>query len=129
MSLLKRILGRFRGFSVKIGESRILPPSTSLLALAGFRPINFIHGVEILNDNTTKMEFVVYALMGHLAIPKPEAKRMMLRIHTEGGILIPVESQALAEEAARSITNDALAQKFPLVCRAVQSASHNVGAG
>ena len=37
--------------------SRTLPPDTRLTLIDGFAPEDFTSGIEILNDNTTPMEF------------------------------------------------------------------------
>jgi len=75
--------------------------------------------VEILNDNTTQMEFVVNAVMHHIGVSRQEAVRIMLTIHTRGGILLSIPSMAEAEKAAQGITADAREHNYTLVCRAV----------
>ena len=98
----------------------VFPPETSLLTLPKFVPAGLQQGVEILNDNTTQMEFVVKALMNHIGVSRQEALRIMLTIHTRGGILLAMPSMAEAEQAAQGITANAREQHYPLVCRAVR---------
>jgi hypothetical protein len=43
----------------------VFPPETDLLSIAELVPSGFVHGFEILNDNTTPMQFVVDALGTH----------------------------------------------------------------
>jgi hypothetical protein len=39
--------------------SRVLPPETSLLDTPEFVPPGFVHGIEVLNDDKTPMDFVI----------------------------------------------------------------------
>jgi len=97
----------------------ILPADTSLLELRGFTPKGFGSGIEIFNDNTTPMEFVVGVLQKHTRMDRKTAMRQMLTIHYKGGLLLPLESRALADGIAASITADARAHNHGLICRAV----------
>ena len=95
-------------------------PSKTRLANVGFKPQGFTTGIEILNDNSTPMEFVVATLGAHLQVPPDEAIKLMLQIHTNGGLMIglPTHEQAIA--VANAITSDAVAHGHKLVCRAVE---------
>jgi ATP-dependent Clp protease adaptor protein ClpS len=84
-----------------------------------FRDDNFNMGVEILNDNTTPMEFVVDVLMKYLEIEKEDAIKWMLAIHSYGGALYPTETMEKAEAIAQGISKDATAKGHRLICRAV----------
>ena len=97
----------------------VLPPQTSLLDLPEFVPSGFRHGVEILNDNTTTMQFVVSALSTHLGMNGRDSVQAMLSIHKRGGVLLPTASLADAKRAAEAVTAEAIRQRYPLVCRAV----------
>jgi ATP-dependent Clp protease adapter protein ClpS len=100
-------------------SGRILPADASLLQLRGFAPRGFVNGIEILNDNTTPMAFVVEILQKHIPLDKRSAIRKMLFIHYKGGLLLPVESRELAKHIAASITAEAREHNHQLVCRAV----------
>jgi ATP-dependent Clp protease adaptor protein ClpS len=108
--------------------SPVFPPDTSLLSRPEFVPAGFRYGVEILNDNGTPMEFVVSVLQAHLGLTRLDAARSMLAIHWRGGVLLPLPSQAEAHRVAEAVTAEAAAQKYPLVCRAVDAAGQG-GAG
>jgi ATP-dependent Clp protease adapter protein ClpS len=99
--------------------SAILSPGTSLLTLPDFVPPGFKCGVELLNDNLTPMEFVVSMLSAHLSLPRKEAIRVMLAIHSNGGALLATPTRAEAEAVAGAITTAASLRGYPLVCRAV----------
>jgi ATP-dependent Clp protease adaptor protein ClpS len=92
---------------------------TSLLGLNDFIPPGFEVGIEILNDNTTTMGFVVGTLSKNLGIDREEAIEMMLNIHKNGGLLIPLKSYELAKEVSSAICDEAKREGFNLVCRAV----------
>jgi len=100
-------------------EPVVLPPQTSLLDLPEFVQSNFRYGLEILNDNSTPMEFVVSALSTHLGMSYQDSVQAMLSIHKRGGALLPMASVADAKRVADAITAEAAQQRFPLVCRAV----------
>jgi ATP-dependent Clp protease adapter protein ClpS len=97
----------------------ILPQDTSLLKLEGFVPQDFACGIEILNDSTTPMVFVVSALGKHAGMDRRTSMSTMIQIHNRGGILLPFESYELADRVATSIVEDARKNNHNLVCRAV----------
>jgi ATP-dependent Clp protease adapter protein ClpS len=101
-------------------QSPVLPPGTSLLSLPEFLPAGFSQGIEILNDNTTKMHFVVRVLIDHLGLSPADASNAMLAIHTRGGTLLPTASVADAERIAGQITAEAAKSGYSLACRAVR---------
>ena len=94
----------------------------SLLHLPGFMPKGFVNGVEILNDNTTPMEFVVRVLQNHANLDRKSSIHTMLTIHYKGGILLPFESLEFAERVANAISTEANAHNHQLICRAVSVA-------
>jgi len=100
-------------------SSPVLPRDTSLLALPDFVPPDFAQGVEILNDHTTPMRFVVSVLESQLGLKSEDAHRIMLDIHARGGALIATDSVVQAQSIAAQIAADAARQGFPLVCRSV----------
>lgn len=100
-------------------EAPVFPPETALLSVPGLVPTGFTTGIEILNDRTTPMEFVVATLMRHLQVDQLSAMELMLRIHNNGGALVPVPCGVKAEQLAAAITCDARGHGHPLTCRAV----------
>jgi hypothetical protein len=82
--------------------SVILPLETSLLTFPDFVPPGC--GVEVLNDDSTPMEFVVSMLSAQLGLDRKGTIRAMLAIHTKGGALLATPTRAAAEAAARAIT-------------------------
>jgi ATP-dependent Clp protease adapter protein ClpS len=100
---------------------RLLPPHTSLLSLGGFEPPGFFHGVEILNDDKTPMEFVVSTFTQRVPMSRKDAIEFMLRIHRKGGVIIPTASMKEAEELAGRIAADAAGSNHPLICRAISA--------
>jgi ATP-dependent Clp protease adapter protein ClpS len=98
-------------------QAPIFPPETRLLEKPGFTPPGFIHGVEILNDPTTPMEFVVSAFSSHFAFTRDQAILKMLDIHNNGGILIPVDDAQKARRIADSVSSDARASGHAFTCR------------
>ena len=99
--------------------SPILPPETSLTSIPDFVPAGFRQGIEILNDNTTPMMFVVNALRTHATLSSEDSNQTMLAIHRRGGALIPTSSLSEAERIASQITAEAAKDGYPLICRAV----------
>jgi ATP-dependent Clp protease adapter protein ClpS len=76
-------------------------------------------GVEILNDDFTPMEFVVYVLSEYFGMARPEAIRMMLEVHHKGSAILPQASMAQATQSAVSANACARRNYFPLFLRAV----------
>ena len=105
----------------------VLPPSTSLLELAEFVPEHFAHGVEILNDTETSMEFVVSVLREHAGMTRNNAFLTAVDIHSKGGTILRQDSLAQAQRLADLIMRSATEAKFPLVCRAVSAQQHAAG--
>jgi len=102
-------------------EAPVFPPDTSLIKKPGFLPAHFIHGIEVLSDRTTPMDFVVSCFMKYLGLSSNEATVLMLDIHNNGGMLIPLPSRAKAVTVARAIAEDAQAAGHALICRYVGS--------
>jgi ATP-dependent Clp protease adapter protein ClpS len=97
----------------------VLPPGTTLTSVAEFLPAGFTQGIEILNDNSTPMEFVVAVLGAHLGLSREASMHTMLGIHERGGALIATPSLAEAQRIAGQITAEAAKNGHPLLCRAV----------
>jgi len=107
--------------AVFTAPSPVFSPDTRLASLQGFLPDSFVVGVEILNDNSTPMEFVVRALMKHLQLERNNAIELMLAIHQKGGALVPLPSLEKAEAVATGVARDAQAHSHSLVCRVVDT--------
>jgi ATP-dependent Clp protease adapter protein ClpS len=103
----------------RVLTSPVLPAGTSLICMPDFIPAGFSQGIEILNDNTTQMNFVVAVLSTHLGLSPEDSNRTMLAIHTRGGALIPTASLAEAQRICAQITAEAAQHSYPLVCRPV----------
>jgi ATP-dependent Clp protease adapter protein ClpS/Zn-dependent protease len=99
--------------------SPLFDPATSLLAREGLKPEGFTTGIEMLNDDTTPMEFVVQMLEQHGGLAQDAAIAAMVQIHQRGGMLLPLPDRMAAEAVAAAIARDARAQGRTLVCRAV----------
>ena len=109
-----------RSISLKGAFSPVFPAGTSLLQTPGHVPAGFSCGIEIMNDNTTPMEFVISVLQSCLGISRSEAIRWMLEIHRKGGALFPLASFEEATRIAQAVTEEARALNHPLTCRAVR---------
>ncbi len=107
----------------RLPVSPVLPPDTSLVSNPDFVPPGFTHGIEILNDNTTPMNFVVAILSAHLGLSPEDSQDTMLAIHTRGGALILTPTLADAQRIAAQITAEAAELGYPLVCRSTSIAA------
>ncbi len=116
--LAQVILRRPYGFP---DTSPTLSPKTRLLKLNGFTPPRFKSGIEILNDNTTSMQFVVEVLIKHLSFTPEKAMKTMRTIHTKGGILIPLDSYEKAQEISSAVIVEAKQKGYRFVCRPVST--------
>jgi ATP-dependent Clp protease adapter protein ClpS len=104
-------------------SSPLFPAQTRLLEIDDMTPPGFSAGVEMLNDDSTPMEFVADMLRRQLSLAPDAAMAAMLEIHSRGGKLFPVSDLRRAEEIAGEITRAAREAGHPLTCRAVQAAS------
>jgi ATP-dependent Clp protease adaptor protein ClpS len=118
MSAIRDLLSRVRNW-FKPQPSVLLAPGTSLLAMDGFVPPGFEHGIEILNDDETPMVFVVWVLEQQLGLDNASAVRMMLQIHAKGGALLSLQTRDEAAQVASAITSHAKERGHPLSCKAV----------
>ena len=114
---------RWRGaphpLAAQMAASPVFPPGTSLMAIEPLVPEGFHTGIEMFNDDTTPMEFVVEMLERHVGLDREHAMAAMLRIHQHGGALLPLPSREAAQAAADAIARDARAQGHRLTCGAV----------
>ena len=125
-------LHKFRGhphpFPDLYGPSTVFSPDTSLVSVSSMVPKGFTTGIEILNDNTTPMEFVVAMLIKYMFLERERAIQMMLRVHESGGLLWPIDGVEAAQAIAAAITADARAAGHQLVCRMVDVARSPISA-
>src|SRR5690349_14553462 len=103
--ILRRAIDKLSGFW-NGGEQRVLAPHTRLLE-SGFTPPGSDFGVEILNDEATPMDFVIEQLVTHAGLAKKDAVQTMLGIHVQGGVLLPLPSEADAVRVASDISQRA----------------------
>jgi ATP-dependent Clp protease adaptor protein ClpS len=104
---------------VAFDQSPVFAPETTLLSIPGFTPSGFKYGVEILNDRTTPMDFVISVLKIHLSFTKEEAYSTTIAIHNNGGVILPLLSEKSSERIALAISKEAKDNGHSLVCRAV----------
>jgi ATP-dependent Clp protease adapter protein ClpS len=98
-------------------KAPVFPADTRLLEIGSVRPDGFIHGIEILNDRNTPMEFVVSSLMTHLGLQRDKAIATMIGIHNTGGVLIALPTIQEANKVADAISAEASASGHRFVCR------------
>jgi ATP-dependent Clp protease adapter protein ClpS len=98
-------------------QSPIFSQETRLLERPGFRPPGYVHGIEILTDRSTPMEFVVMALMTHLRLTKDQGIVRMLDIHNTGGMLIALPSVKEVQRIADAVSAEGRASGHTFVCR------------
>jgi ATP-dependent Clp protease adapter protein ClpS len=98
-------------------QAPVFPPETRLLEKPGFRPPDFCHGIEVLNDRTTPMEFVVSVLTKHLGLNRDEAIVKMVEIHNTGGMLVALPSEQRARAVADAISQESRCSGHSFVCR------------
>lgn len=65
------------------------------------------------------MDFVVAVLMTELGLSRKDALQTMIRVHLEGGVLIPLPSEADAIRVSSQVSQISFDQGYPLVCRFV----------
>ena len=83
----------FRKWTGAVFGSRkeiVLDPSTHLSEFSEFVPRGFANGLELLNDQSTPMLFIVEELSKHLGVTLHEAAKIAWEIHTRGGALVPL---------------------------------------
>jgi ATP-dependent Clp protease adapter protein ClpS len=79
----------------------------------------FLHGVELINDDQTPMQFVVDGLRTILGLEQDAAVGTMSAVHRNGRAIVAVSSGAEADRASNALVTDARSHGHPLVCRAI----------
>lgn len=121
MTWLRRFMDRL-GFA-PAHPPVFLPHDIPLATLPSLLPPGFLYGVEIYNDDTTPMEFVVLSLGEHLGLSHAASVQAMMKIHRQGGALFATATYIEAQRIAEAITADASAHKHVLLCRPVSLAA------
>ena len=81
----------------------------------------FITGIELFNDDTTPMEFVVAMLTEQLHMAREPAIAVMLKIHRSGRARVALDGMERSHAVAAAISAAAAAAGHQFVCRAVDS--------
>lgn len=81
----------------------------------------FEHGIELLNDDTTPIVFVLRVLEEEARLSHGDASVASALCHEKGGIIVPMASLQHAIETADRISQRATQEAWPLRCRAVSA--------
>jgi ATP-dependent Clp protease adaptor protein ClpS len=104
-------------------EALGFPGSRGRMLLPPYRPLQPVSGafvLELINDDLTKMEFVVTALEQLFGLTGAEAIMIMLTVHRDGSaVCAGFDTEAVAQAKADELTALARASGFPLSCRVV----------
>jgi ATP-dependent Clp protease adapter protein ClpS len=115
------MLGRLKAGYRRTSAKPVNLPGLSYPVIFLPEPQLFQHGIELLNDNQTPMQFVVQTLHEHAGISKGDATMAMALCHSLGGIVVPLASQQETEQAAARVSEAARLAGFPFVCRPVSA--------
>ena len=96
-----------------------VPPGMNYLIVGLFDASEFNHAIELLNDDSTPMPFVVSTLNEHAGLSESDALVAMSICHAKGGVLIPMPSLETAQSVSIKIRQAAQFANYPLSCRAV----------
>jgi ATP-dependent Clp protease adapter protein ClpS len=110
---------RIREWYRRFGAAPTAPPGLSFLSVGLPASSEFRYGVEILNDDQTPMFFALQALEEHAGLSRSDASVAVAVCHSQGGVLIPMDTIESAERIARCISQAAQLHSFLLNCRAV----------
>lgn len=113
MSIISRLFRLWR----KKPESPVFDRDTRLIDIPEFVPDGFRYGIEILNDDTTPIEFVVDVLQMYLGLSENQAIDTTLKIHLKGGTILPCDSLETAKLAFRNIVKESSDKGYDLICR------------
>ncbi len=75
-----------------------------------------LYNVVLLNDDFTPMEFVVHILEYFFAMPRDNAVRVMLKVHTEGKGVCGTYSREIAETKVSQVNDYSRENHHPLLC-------------
>ncbi len=72
--------------------------------------------VQLLNDDFTPMDFVVYVLQEFFSMNQEKATQVMLQIHTRGRGVCGVYSREVAESKVNQVNRFSHENHHPLLC-------------
>ena len=75
-----------------------------------------LYNVVLLNDDYTPMEFVVHILEYFFLLPRENAVRVMLQVHTEGKGVCGTYSKEIAESKVSNVNDYSRENSHPLMC-------------
>lgn len=72
--------------------------------------------VQLLNDDFTPMDFVVFVLQEFFSMNQEKATQVMLQIHTRGRGICGVYSREVAESKVNQVNRFSHENNHPLLC-------------
>jgi ATP-dependent Clp protease adapter protein ClpS len=81
----------------------------------------FFHGIELVNDPSTPMLFVIETLQEIAELPHRDAAVAVAICHSNGGVLIQMVSAESAATVAHRVRERARQASWPLECHAVDA--------
>ncbi len=75
-----------------------------------------LYNVLLLNDDYTPMEFVVHVLERFFSMPREQAIRIMLYIHTRGKAVCGCYTREIAETRVALVNDYSRENNHPLLC-------------
>jgi ATP-dependent Clp protease adaptor protein ClpS len=75
-----------------------------------------MYQVILYNDDYTPMEFVVQVLQKFFLLPREQATRIMLKVHTEGRGVCGVYPKDVASTKVEQVVSYARQHQHPLQC-------------
>lgn len=90
------------GTTLETQKSKVKPPP--------------MYKVILCNDDFTPMEFVVLVLQKFFGLPREQATRIMLKVHTEGRGVCGVYPKDVASTKVEQVTNFSRQHQHPLQC-------------
>ena len=76
-----------------------------------------MYAVVLINDDYTRMEFVIYVLQRIFKKSYEEAKKIMLLVHNEGKGICGIYSLDIAETKANQVIEFSRINQHPLECK------------
>ena len=75
-----------------------------------------LYKVVLLNDDYTPMDFVVSVLEMFFNLPREQATRIMLQVHTQGKGVCGIFSKEIAETKVHQVNTYSRENQHPLLC-------------
>lgn len=125
-SVVMKLFSRIRDWYRRSSVALTVPPGQSFPAVGVMRLSEFRYGVEILNDSQTPMTFVLQVLQEYAGLSQGDAAVAVAACHSQGGVLIPMETMDSAEQVAGRVLRAAQLKSLPLTCRAVGDAQNRL---